>query len=716
MQTREFITRKYIMRLPMILMSILIGFFDVRSMGFEGFSPLFYACYIYFFCGVLIGIELTGRRGLIIPGLIIMTLVLLLISRDKVLTVNILAALAVLVFILFILMDRIQRWAFPVFVLLNIVNFFYTGTENRLLVISLVVGALYSLAGIFRRDTDYRYIVMLALLLVVLLPIHKEPIKWTFLRNTIGKFVGDITDYLDYYLDGWFGSENAYSGYSGVGSLDGSVESDSKTDLKFKKIGDCKTLYLKGSDFSKITKDGFKGKERITPDYNVWYVTFFNALMNADVKRNEAVCFIKVESAEVKYDHLRTEDIIYPGNLLNIKESLENGPGKKVGRGFEYKLQYLIIDYASPYYLNVVQSISDNKKYHSYEEITKYTYEILKIKTASFMSKEKYDGIVERLKNGSYEAELTPYLDTSMSNERVQSLSQELTKDCKNNYEKAKVIEDYLRTYNYDTSVDLRDSDNYIDSFLFEEKRGYCVHFASAMVLLLRDAGVPARYVTGYLYEVEDKKENVMSSDAHAWVEAYIDGVGWMNFEPTASVVAAESWGLVASDDSVETEKKEEAESVEEETKEKEALDYEKLKERYSQKPSDDQSEERGKDKEKIEILKRILMYVLYFVMAAALLIIITIVTRKLWFHLLTPERKLRELVKRRCRSIEKQIESEDDIKELQRNDSSLFDYLKFVPDDEKDSTSQLFELYYKARFRGDAISESEIKSLLKGA
>ena len=59
MQTREFITRKYIMRLPMILMSILIGFFDVRSMGFEGFSPLFYACYIYFFCGVLIGIELT---------------------------------------------------------------------------------------------------------------------------------------------------------------------------------------------------------------------------------------------------------------------------------------------------------------------------------------------------------------------------------------------------------------------------------------------------------------------------------------------------------------------------------------------------------------------------------------------------------------------------------------------------------------------------------
>ena len=438
--------------------------------------------------------------------------------------------------------------------------------------------------------------------------------------------------------------------------------------------------------------------------------------MNADVKRNEAVCFIKVESAEVKYDHLRTEDIIYPGNLLNIKESLENGPGKKVGRGFEYKLQYLIIDYASPYYLNVVQSISDDKKYHSYEEITKYTYEILKIKTASFMSKEKYDGIVERLKNGSYEAELTPYLDTSMSNDRVQGLSQELTKDCKNNYEKAKVIEDYLRTYNYDTSVDLRDSDNYIDSFLFEEKRGYCVHFASAMVLLLRDAGVPARYVTGYLYEVEDKKENVMSSDAHAWVEAYIDGVGWMNFEPTASVVAAESWGLVASDDSVETEKKEEAESVEEETKEKEALDYEKLKERYSQEPSGNQSEEDSKDKEKFEILKRILMYVLYFVMAAALLIIITIVTRKLWFHLLTPERKLRELVKRRCRSIEKQIESEDDIKELQRNDSSLFDYLKFVPDDEKDSTSRLFELYYKARFRGDAISESEIKSLLKGA
>ena len=189
--------------------------------------------------------------------------------------------------------------------------------------------------------------------------------------------------------------------------------------------------------------------------------------------------------------------------------------------------------------------------------------------------------------------------------------------------------------------------------------------------------------------------------------------MGWRYFEPTASVVQEKTWGLIASDDSVETEKKEKDDKSEAEEERKEP-DYEKLKERYTQKPPEDQNEAGKKSKEKIEIVKRVLIYVLYFVLAAALLVLLTIGMRRLWFRLLPPERKLRELVKRRCRSIEKNMDSEDDINELRKNTSSLFDYLKFVPDEEKEETSRLFELYYKARFRGDGISDAEIKSLLK--
>lgn len=70
--------------------------------------------------------------------------------------------------------------------------------------------------------------------------------------------------------------------------------------------------------------------------------------------------------------------------------------------------------------------------------------------------------------------------------------------------------------------------------FLEESGTGYCTHFASAAVVMLRAAGIPARYVTGYLVDAEaGRTVNVTMKEAHAWVEAYIGGIGWMVMEPT---------------------------------------------------------------------------------------------------------------------------------------------------------------------------------------
>lgn len=73
--------------------------------------------------------------------------------------------------------------------------------------------------------------------------------------------------------------------------------------------------------------------------------------------------------------------------------------------------------------------------------------------------------------------------------------------------------------------------------FLQESKRGYCMHFASAAVLLLRSWGVPARYVSGYLALPDQAVAGVISvpdSNAHAWAELYVDGLGWIPIEATA--------------------------------------------------------------------------------------------------------------------------------------------------------------------------------------
>jgi transglutaminase-like putative cysteine protease len=77
-----------------------------------------------------------------------------------------------------------------------------------------------------------------------------------------------------------------------------------------------------------------------------------------------------------------------------------------------------------------------------------------------------------------------------------------------------------------------------VDMFLFDERRGFCEHFASAFTVLLRDGGIPARVVTGYQGGEINPRGGYMivrQSDAHAWTEAYIDGE-WRRYDPTAAV------------------------------------------------------------------------------------------------------------------------------------------------------------------------------------
>lgn len=81
-----------------------------------------------------------------------------------------------------------------------------------------------------------------------------------------------------------------------------------------------------------------------------------------------------------------------------------------------------------------------------------------------------------------------------------------------------------------------------VDDFIFNTKQGFCGHYASAFVTLMRAAGIPARVVTGYQggeWNPIRKYYLVRQSDAHAWAEVWLDGRGWTRFDPTA-VVAPE--------------------------------------------------------------------------------------------------------------------------------------------------------------------------------
>lgn len=106
-------------------------------------------------------------------------------------------------------------------------------------------------------------------------------------------------------------------------------------------------------------------------------------------------------------------------------------------------------------------------------------------------------------------------------------------------YEITQAAIEYIKkaaAYDLDTPKIPNDQD-FVLYFLNESKQGYCVHFASSAVCMLRSLGVPARYVEGYAATVGDADTytNVYDSDAHAWVEVYFEGFGWVPFEATPS-------------------------------------------------------------------------------------------------------------------------------------------------------------------------------------
>lgn len=125
-------------------------------------------------------------------------------------------------------------------------------------------------------------------------------------------------------------------------------------------------------------------------------------------------------------------------------------------------------------------------------------------------------------------------------NARIYGLAREITNGLDTDYEKAKAIEKYFteNNYIYDLEYQKEKGDN-AEDFIFTSRRGVCYEFATAMVLLSRAAGIPARYCEGYSmyepYENDRLGANyvIKSKSAHGFPELYIRGVGWMSFEPT---------------------------------------------------------------------------------------------------------------------------------------------------------------------------------------
>lgn len=133
---------------------------------------------------------------------------------------------------------------------------------------------------------------------------------------------------------------------------------------------------------------------------------------------------------------------------------------------------------------------------------------------------------------------------------RVVGLAQTITSSGSTAREKAFLVEAYLkRNYRYTLTLDWNPGRQPVTTFLLSSKSGHCEYFASAMTILLRAAGIPARLVNGFMmgeYNPVGDGYVVRQSDAHSWVEVYLPGSGWIEFDPTPPDGSEPDRGLVS--------------------------------------------------------------------------------------------------------------------------------------------------------------------------
>lgn len=416
----------------------------------------------------------------------------------------------------------------------------------------------------------FAYFVLL-FITILIIPVRRDPINWMPLvdagRRVVDKTI-DIAESATYYISD-LGKDYGYrTGYSSFAQRAGSVKFSERTELKLKTM-DNTSFRFKSMETGKnmIRKRVVYLKGGSGPEPEQMLDLLFSFYLKG-VDKEEAALFSKISSLDITYAYLKTRDEIAPSNLIRLNDNKGNpvdGNSKKTHRkGYTIHADYLDLDYGSPYLERLAASDEDDtgSLKPDYREFASYVYQTFGIRLDRIADEAKYNVWSPGESQYGSSGSSGENLDTGGAPERLRSLATEITSGCENDYDKCLAIQTYLRKYMYTTEPDSpsstgtgREPDTgsaegmglIADDFLFESGRGYCVHFASAMVMMLRLNGIPAKFTTGYRYAFPFDKQDVYevkAGNAHAWPEAYISGLGWVGFEPTTvmSTSADRTW------------------------------------------------------------------------------------------------------------------------------------------------------------------------------
>ena len=395
--------------------------------------------------------------------------------------------------------------------------------------------------------------------IVISLPSKADPIQWTGLK----KIYYSMQDGFDRLITEWefFTRERdgffsiSLSGFSQDGSLDNKdLENNNRIALIVKGRRGLSPIYLTGSvsdiytghSWERTEEDYIADEEEYQLDYGELLLGL--SRMDPTVFGEKAV--IETKSIHIAYKHIRTKTFFYPlksrwyqfdgKRKVDTKDANITFP-KSLSKA-SYDISYYELNLQEESLKDLLRS-SDKFTYEGKSYVEKDTKEFIN----SFIYVRGKDHFIFSRSNYyeifSQRAKLIKERYSQLPKDlpiRVKELAYDITKDQDSNYDKLKAIETYLIDYTYSyTPGKVPEGSDFVDYFLFDNKRGYCTSFATAMAVLGRCIGIPTRYVEGYVVDYNEKSEQgfiVRNTNAHAWAEAYFEGVGWIPFEATPSL------------------------------------------------------------------------------------------------------------------------------------------------------------------------------------
>lgn len=396
-------------------------------------------------------------------------------------------------------------------------------------------------------------IFILMILALLCIPISSEPIQWRGIKSVLSsvrQLGQSVVDAVRETLDESYGEYSVkITGFSETSNLGGDIDKDDQIvmhltmDKRFSErvylFGNGKNVYENNSWSEAFGSDSIYDKE----EYQLDYIEFLYALYRYDSFTNSGDWMGKVR-INITYDSIYTRSIFLPlkskllekdGSGLGLQEDEYNVKMTGLqGEDFSYYIDALALNYGGEEFQSFVRS----------QEGYWYGNDIEKIQAMEETLRKEYIGLYIKIPNNIQEV-LEKRRESIYSNftkvgedvpERVTNLALEITKNCTTQYEKLKAIEQYLTQYTYTlTPGEVPKNRELVDYFLFDSQEGYCTYFATAMAVMGREVGIPTRYMQGFSVPTKKEEMVVTNEEAHAWVDAYIDGIGWLSFEPTAS-------------------------------------------------------------------------------------------------------------------------------------------------------------------------------------